>query len=54
MRLLKLPVIVNKKTGQISSYISKSKLPKSIVKQVEDQPKAIRHLLMEFKGVEND
>lgn len=52
--LLRLPLRINKNNGQISSYIAKQKLPKSVVDDIEKQPAALKHLLVEFRGVEND
>lgn len=53
-KLLRLPLILNKKNGQISTYVRREQLPQSVLDALKEQPSATRRLLMEFRGVEND
>lgn len=52
--LWKLPIKVNKSNGQLSSYIARNKLPKDIIKEIDSQPGAVKHLLFEFRGIGKD
>jgi hypothetical protein len=53
-KILKLPIVINKNNGQITSYIKNKQLPKDILESIRKQPTSCRRLLMEFRGVEND
>jgi hypothetical protein len=51
---LRLPIIVNKKNGQLSTYINQNKIPQAIVDDVKRQPTALRYLVAKDWSIEND
>jgi hypothetical protein len=51
-KLIKLIPIVNKKNGQINTSWSKKDLPKEIIEAAKKQPSALKHFLVEIRGVD--
>lgn len=50
-KLIELPLFVNKKNGQITSYFNQKKMPKKLLEAIKKQPSNGRKLLAEIKGV---
>lgn len=52
MSLIKLPIAINKKNGQISTYLKKQQLPDDIKKIIKEQPNALKRILIDLRGYE--
>lgn len=50
-RLLKIPLRVNKKNGQINSYFKKKQLPKEVLNHLKTK-NGLKKLVVQVKGVE--
>lgn len=53
-KILKLPIVINKNNGQITTYLKQKQLPQKVLDAIREQPLATRRLLFQFKGVESD
>ena len=51
-KFIKLPVLLNKKNGQINSYFKKEQLPKSVRDAIKQQPKSVKKLIMKYERFE--
>jgi len=52
MKMLRLPIVINKSNGQINSYFKQDQLPKSVRDAIKSQPNTLKKFLVEFRGVE--
>jgi hypothetical protein len=52
MSYIKIPLIRNKKNGQINSYFKREQLPQKIRDAIKAQPHSLKSLLIKIKGVE--
>jgi hypothetical protein len=50
-KLTELHAVINKKNGQINTYLEKKKLPKNIIDAIKKQPGALKSILIKIKGV---
>ena len=50
-KLTELHAVINKKNGQINTYLQKKKLPKEIKDAINKQPGALKSILIKIKGV---
>ena len=51
-KIIKIPLRVNSKNGQISSWWKKTQLPSEVTDAIKQQPGSIKKFLIEFKGWE--
>ena len=49
---IKIPVVVNKKNGQINTYFKQKQLPKEVVDSIKKQHTSVKRFFLEFKGWE--
>ena len=51
-KIIRLPILLNKKNGQINSYFKHGQLPDSIREAIKKQPSSVKKLLVTFEGWE--
>jgi hypothetical protein len=49
-KFIKIPILVNKKNGQINSYFKQKELPKKVLDAIRKQPGSVKNLFVDIEG----
>lgn len=52
VKIIKIPILVNKKNGQINSYFKQKQLPKQVTDSIKKEAGSVKKLLVSFEGWE--
>jgi hypothetical protein len=52
VKVIKIPLCVNKKNGQINSYFKQNQLPKEVTDNIKKEAGSVKKLLVSFEGWE--